>query len=244
MDKGVRVGSWGQLQEWKVDQDSSTDLHRHLSHLIGLYPGYAITSYDSSTQGGLIVNGTRTTYTKTQVIDAATTSLIHRGNGTGPDADSGWEKMWRAACWAQLKNSTEFYHVLTFGIFENFGANLFSLYDPFNANPIIQIDANLGYPGAVLNALLQAPDVPTTSTPLIITLLPALPRQWASGSIKAARVRGGITVNLQWKDGKPTSASFLVDSKVAARPVQVVYQNKVLASFTTSSGLSKTITRF
>jgi alpha-L-fucosidase 2 len=94
------------------------------------------------------------------------------------------------------------------------------------------------------NALLQAPDVPTTSTPLIITLLPALPRQWASGSIKAARVRGGITVNLQWKDGKPTSASFLVDSKVAARPVQVVYQSKVLASFTTSSGLSKTITRF
>lgn len=57
MDKGLRVGSWGQLQgqlsqppyyillttiptisyvEWKVDMDSPTDTHRHLSHLIGV----------------------------------------------------------------------------------------------------------------------------------------------------------------------------------------------------------------
>ncbi|KAJ6567710.1 glycoside hydrolase family 95 protein [Mycena vulgaris] len=244
MDKGIRVGSWGQLQEWKVDQDSPTDTHRHLSHLIGLYPGYALTSYLPSMQGGLLVNGSRTTYTKSQVMDATTTSLIHRGNGTGPDADSGWEKMWRAASWAQLKNSTEFYHELTYGIFENFGANLFSLYDPFDADPIIQIDANLGLPGAVLNALLQAPDVPTMSTPLVITLLPALPSQWSTGAIKGARVRGGMTVNLQWKGGKPTSASFKADASVVPRPVQVVFGNKIVASFTTSSGLSKTLTSF
>lgn len=41
----------------------------------------------------MLVNGSRATYTKTQIMDATTTSLIHRGNGTGPDADSGWEKM-------------------------------------------------------------------------------------------------------------------------------------------------------
>ncbi|KAG5346232.1 hypothetical protein C0989_000879, partial [Termitomyces sp. Mn162] len=89
---------------WKVDRDSPTDTHRHLSHLIGLYPGYAITSYDPSIQGK---------FTNRQVIDAATVSLIHRGNGTGPDADSGWEKAWRAAAWAQLGNATEFYHELS-----------------------------------------------------------------------------------------------------------------------------------
>ncbi|KAJ7103723.1 glycoside hydrolase family 95 protein [Mycena epipterygia] len=244
MDKGLRIGWWGQLQEWKVDQDMQNDTHRHLSHLIGLYPGYAITNYESSAQGGLLVNGSHTTYTKAQVMDAATVSLIHRGNGTGPDADSGWEKMWRAACWAQLQNTTEFYHELTFGIFENFGANLFSLYDPFDADPIIQIDANLGLPGAMLNALLQAPDVPTLTTPLVITLLPALPIQWSTGSMKGARVRGGMTVNLAWKGGKPTSASFKADASVAPRPVQVVFANKVVASFTTSAGLSKTITSF
>ncbi|KAJ7040795.1 glycoside hydrolase family 95 protein [Mycena alexandri] len=244
MDKGLRIGWWGQLQEWKFDQDKQNDTHRHLSHLIGLYPGYAITNYDPTVQGGLLVNGSHTTYTKDQIIAATTTSLIHRGDGTGPDADSGWEKMWRAASWAQLKNSTQFYHELTYGIFENFGANLFSLYDPFDADPIIQIDANLGLPGAVLNALLQAPDVPTLSTPLIVTLLPSLPSQWSTGAMNGARTRGGITVNLAWKGGKPTSASFQVDSSIVPRPVQVVFGNKVVASFTTSAGLRKTVTSF
>ncbi|KAJ7472265.1 glycoside hydrolase family 95 protein [Mycena galericulata] len=244
MDKGLRIGWWGQLQEWKVDQDMQNDTHRHLSHLIGLYPGYAIANYEPTLQGDLLVNGTRTTYTKAQVIDAATISLIHRGNGTGPDADSGWEKMWRAASWAQLQNATEFYHELTYGIFENFGPNLFSLYDPFDADPIFQIDANLGLPGAMLNALLQAPDVPTITTPLVITLLPALPSQWSSGAMNGARVRGGMTVTFKWKAGKPTSASFTVDASVVPRPVQVVFGNKVVASFTTSPGLSKTITSF
>ena len=93
------------FEEWKVDMDSPTDTHRHLSHLIGLYPGYAITNFNSSIQN---VN-----YTTEEVQSAAKTSLIHRGNGTGPDADSGWEKVWRAACWAQFANASEFYHELT-----------------------------------------------------------------------------------------------------------------------------------
>ncbi len=35
-------------------------------------------------------------------------------------------------------------------ISENFGPNLLSLYDPGDPDPIFQIDANLGFPGAVL----------------------------------------------------------------------------------------------
>jgi alpha-L-fucosidase 2 len=115
MDKGVRIGSWGQLQEWKVDMDSPTDTHRHLSHLIGLYPGYAVTSYEPSLQGVPILESPKKSenYTRAQVLQAAEISLIHRGNGTGTDADSGWEKAWRAACWAQLANATEFFHELS-----------------------------------------------------------------------------------------------------------------------------------
>jgi alpha-L-fucosidase 2 len=101
------------LAEWKVEKDRKTDTHRHLSHLIGLYPGYALASYDASLQGGLFVDGVRLNYTKDQVLDAAKISLIHRGDGTGPDGDTGWEKAWRAACWAQLGNATEFYHMLS-----------------------------------------------------------------------------------------------------------------------------------
>lgn len=89
--------------------DQKNDTHRHLSHLIGLYPGYALTSYDASVQSppkGKV-------YSKAQVLDATKTSLIHRGNGTGPDADSGWEKVWRAAAWAQLGDSEKFYEELS-----------------------------------------------------------------------------------------------------------------------------------
>jgi hypothetical protein len=52
-------------------------------------------------------------YTKEQILNAAETSLFHRGIGRGPDADAGWEKVWRAAAWAQLANETEFYKELT-----------------------------------------------------------------------------------------------------------------------------------
>lgn len=244
LDKGIRIGSWGQLQEWKFDQDNPSDTHRHLSHLIGLYPGYAIVGYESTLQGPVMVNGSPVNYTKKQVIDAATMSLVHRGNGTGPDADSGWEKAWRAAAYAQLADAKTFYHELTYCIQRNFGTNLYSLYNPDDRSPIFQIDANLAYPAAVMNALLQAPDVPTLDTPLTINLLPALPSQWSQGFIKGARVRGGITVDLVWKNGKPTKAVFTVDKNIVPRDTQIVYAGKVLATLRTASGLSKTITSF
>ncbi|KAJ3542228.1 hypothetical protein NM688_g5996 [Phlebia brevispora] len=219
MDKGIHIGSWGQLQEWKVDMDSPTDVHRHLSHLIGLYPGYALTGYDPSIQS--LPEG-QTAYTKSQVLEATETSLIHRGNGTGPDGDAGWEKVWRAASWAQLGNASQFYHELSYAIERNYGSNLFSLYDPFDPSPIFQIDANLGYPAAVLNALIQAPDVASYSTALIITLLPALPPTWPSGSIRNARVRGGMKVNLDWANGKPTHVDIITDSSARARPTAII----------------------
>lgn len=241
MDKGLRIGQWGQLQEWKIDMDRPTDTHRHLSHLIGLYPGYAIASYSPSLQGGLMIDGASITYTKEDVLDAAEISLIHRGNGTGLDADAGWEKLWRAAAWAQLGNATEFYKELTYAIERNFAPNLFSLYT--YGSTIFQIDANFGYPASVLNALLQAPDVAQMDIPLEVTLLPALPLNWSSGSIKGARLRGGITVDLAWKDGKPNMAKFTVDGDTAGRvrDVRVNHGDRVVGEFRSHPGTVKVI---
>jgi alpha-L-fucosidase 2 len=89
MDKGIRVGSCGQLQEWKIDIDSQTDTHRHLSHLVGMYPGHALSQFTPAVQNPALVNGTRVNYTVDDVHAAVKVSLVHRGNGTGPDADSG-----------------------------------------------------------------------------------------------------------------------------------------------------------
>ncbi|TFY58636.1 hypothetical protein EVG20_g8073 [Dentipellis fragilis] len=246
---GLGVSCKAFTSEWKFDMDSPSDTHRHLSHLIGMYPGYAITGFNASIQGPIPTNGTLQNYTAQEVIDAATISLIHRGNGTGPDADSGWEKVWRAAQWAQLGNATEFYHELSYAIERNFGHNLFSVYTP-HGTPF-QIDANLAYPVLLVsvlqaaslfnlpeyrypkNGLVQAPDVASYSAPLRITLLPALPSKWCSGKIQGARLRGGMTLDLQCADGKPTQASIVTDATGVSRPVQVVYAGNVVKTFTT-----------
>ena len=88
--------------------DNPNDTHRHLSHLIGLYPGYAIANYVASN-----ISDPNNAPAPSDVLNAAKVSLIHRGNGTGPDADAGWEKVWRAACWAQLMNPDKFYFELS-----------------------------------------------------------------------------------------------------------------------------------
>lgn len=79
------------------------------------------------------------------------------------------------------------------------------------------------------------------STPLVVTILPALPSVWPSGSIKGARVRGGMTLDLEWAQGKPTALIIKVDESVTARPVEIVYSGNIVSSFTTSGGISKSI---
>jgi alpha-L-fucosidase 2 len=41
-----------------------------------------------------------------------------------------------------------------------------------------------------------------------IELLPALPAEWPDGEIKGALTRCGVTVNLNWSDGKPVNAEL------------------------------------
>ncbi|KAG8731529.1 hypothetical protein FRC11_003910 [Ceratobasidium sp. 423] len=224
--------------EWKVEFDSPTNLHRHLSHLIGLYPGYALANFKPPTSQDQGIPK----LTREQVLRASEISLISRGNGTGPDGDTGWEKVWRAACWAQLQNATRFYHQLTYAIERNFAENLWSLYNSFAEDPIFQIDANLGYPAAVLNALVQAPDTPSLFDALVVTFLPALPSAWGSGSIVGAHIRGGMTLDLTWSNGKAVRASLRVDSAVRyARQVQVWYGGKLVTSFSATAGLKRNL---
>lgn len=44
-----------------------------------------------------------------------------------------------------------------------------------------------------------------------IHLLPALPDAWPSGSLKGLRVRGALTIDLAWKDGKLIEAFLTAD---------------------------------
>ncbi|KAK4611831.1 putative alpha-fucosidase A [Fulvia fulva] len=83
LDTGLHIGSFNHIQEWKLPLDTPNDTHRHISHLIGWYPGFSIASY---------ANG----YTNSTIQSAVRTSLVNRGIGI-TDANSGREKVWRAA---------------------------------------------------------------------------------------------------------------------------------------------------
>ena len=128
---------------------------------------------------------------------AARKSLELRGDG-----GTGWSAVWRVALWARLRDPEHAYANLKFLITTSTLPNMFDLCPPF------QIDGNLGGPAAIAEMLIQ-------STADRITLLPALPRQWPSGSLKGVRVRGGGRVDITWKDGRLTE--FRLQSDGAKR---------------------------
>jgi alpha-L-fucosidase 2 len=195
LDNGIHVGRWGQLQEWKLDIDTENDTHRHLSGLVGWYPGYSVSG----------PHGANST-----VQDAVETLLWSRGPGNADDADAGWEKVWRAACWAGLNNTERAFFELSYAIDENFAANGLSMYSALEAP--FQIDANFGLVGAVTSMLIR--DLPQTygdkGTPFAV-LGPAIPASWAGGSVSGMRLRGGGSVDFSWDDSGMVDKATIKD---------------------------------
>lgn len=139
-------------------------------------------------------------YTNATIQSAVANSLYSRGNGTGSDGDAGWDKVWRAACWARLNNTDMAYLELAWAVQVNFAGNGLSMYS--EKNPPFQIDANFGFGGAVLGMLIV--DLPGLQS---VVLGPAIPAAWGGGSVEGMRLRGGGSVDFGWdKDGLVTSA--------------------------------------
>lgn len=174
----------GMLQEWMSPDDLGETTHRHLSPLVGFFPGDRINRDDSPAA----------------LLDGVKQHLITRGMES-----YGWGLAWRAACWARLKDADRAYELLTRVIRPSIdhangtAPNFFDMYS-FGDRSIFQIDANLGAPAAMLEMLLYA-------RPGVIELLPALPSAWKSGSVTGIGARGGFSVDLAWRDGKVTGVT-------------------------------------
>ena len=158
LDKGLHIGAWGEVKEWKLPDsfgyEVENDTHRHLSQLVGWYPGYSLSSYLNGTS----ISTPNSSDSNSSIRTAVATSLYSRGLGNGPDANAGWEKVWRGACWARLEEADLAYEELRYAIAQNFApGNGLSMYDGGNGGapqPPFQIDANFGLVGNVVAMLV------------------------------------------------------------------------------------------
>ncbi|MBN1791815.1 MAG: glycoside hydrolase family 95 protein [Bacteroidales bacterium] len=209
----LKIGKYGQLQEWYEDMDNPECHHRHIAHLYAVCPGRQISPVKTP-----------------ELARAAKKSLDMRGDGRFlmQELASGgnWARAHRMWCWTRLMDGNRAHKIMTEMLtgqgFENGLTYQHADYhwerkDLFKEGELychFQLDGSASIPGCIAEMLVQ-------SHTGEIHLLPALPDEWNSGKINGLKARGGYKINMEWKKGKLIRAEIIAEKESPLPVVRV-----------------------
>ncbi|KAK5801761.1 Six-hairpin glycosidase-like protein [Linnemannia elongata] len=200
LSRGLKVGSWGQLQEWNLDLDEPGERVAHLGPLYAVYPGDQIYLQEQQ-QGSMMQADGEEEPTMQELVEAARVSLRSRGSGSlsegGNGYEQGWSRTWRAVTWARLNDGHQAYQALSTFKHQNLvSPNLLPL-------SLSDLSGHVGFGAAVIEMIVQSPH------PGDVNALPCfegLPERWAKqGRVFGYRTRDGHVVGVEWKDRRVRS---------------------------------------
>jgi len=177
----VRLTKDGLIREWNDAVEETEIGHRHISHLYGLFPGNSISPFSTP-----------------DLAEAALKTLQRRLEHGG--GHTGWSRAWIINFRSSLCQGNEALEDIYKLIEQSTLPNLFDNHPPF------QIDGNFGTLAGITRMIIQSrfnsEDGSPYFTSVELYLLCALPDAWKSGELKGVKLKGSLTADIFWENGK------------------------------------------